>query len=130
MTYANTLSMQVVMLYHLDNGPCTQSFGIHVAKTADFPAEVIAEAKRKAAELECVGGDDEEVEGASAAEIAEKRESKCVVDFLLCFIIFIVFSIHPRSLQVARKRGEHKNQCCGRLQSCQWSSWPETTRPP
>lgn len=66
--------LQVVMLYHLDSGPCTQSFGIHVARTADFPAEVIAEAKRKAAELECVGGEDATDENVTVA--AEKRESK------------------------------------------------------
>lgn len=44
--------MQVVMLYQLSPGPCTQSFGIHVAQTAQFPACVIAEAKRKAHCLE------------------------------------------------------------------------------
>jgi DNA mismatch repair ATPase MutS len=43
---------QVVMLYQLSPGPCTQSFGIHVAQTAQFPPSVIAEAKRKAHCLE------------------------------------------------------------------------------
>jgi DNA mismatch repair ATPase MutS len=40
------------MLYRLQDGPCTQSFGIHVAKSADFPSSVIREAQRKADQLE------------------------------------------------------------------------------
>ena len=54
---AYTNAGQVVMLYNVKEGPCSQSFGIHIAVTADFPKEVIAEAKRKAAELEHVGTD-------------------------------------------------------------------------
>mmetsp|Transcript_6647 Transcript_6647/g.14556 ORF Transcript_6647/g.14556 Transcript_6647/m.14556 type:complete len:517 (+) Transcript_6647:33-1583(+) len=58
----------VVMLYQLAPGPCTQSFGIHVAATADFPQPVIAAAKRKAASLE--GSD-----SGGAQKLAKKRDA-------------------------------------------------------
>jgi DNA mismatch repair protein MSH2 len=43
---------QVVMLYTVEDGPCNESFGVHVAAMAQFPPRVIAEAKRKAIQLE------------------------------------------------------------------------------
>jgi DNA mismatch repair protein MSH2 len=48
---------QIVMLHHIAEGACSESFGIHVAAMAGFPPPVIAEAKRKAAELELQGGE-------------------------------------------------------------------------
>ncbi len=43
------------MLHNIVDGPCSESFGIHVAQMAGFPSSVIKEAKRKAAELEHQG---------------------------------------------------------------------------
>jgi len=42
----------IVMLYEILQGASTRSFGIHVAKLAKFPPEVIAVAQKKAEELE------------------------------------------------------------------------------
>lgn len=46
------------MLHTIQDGPCLESFGIHVAAMAGFPDEVVNEAKRKAEELENSDPDD------------------------------------------------------------------------
>ncbi len=53
------------MLHTLRDGACSESFGIHVAAMAHFPASVLAEARRKVASLETMGriGSAQESEG-------------------------------------------------------------------
>ena len=43
---------QLTMLFRVEDGPSDQSYGVHVAEVARFPAQVVAAAKRKLAELE------------------------------------------------------------------------------
>jgi DNA mismatch repair protein MSH2 len=51
---AVTGEREITMIYQVRDGPCMESFGVHVAAMAGFPSGVLATAKRKAAELEKV----------------------------------------------------------------------------
>ncbi|OQS03695.1 DNA mismatch repair protein Msh2 [Thraustotheca clavata] len=49
---AHAVDDTIAMVYEVRDGPCLESFGIHVAEMAGFPKDVVAHAKRKARELE------------------------------------------------------------------------------
>lgn len=54
--HCDPASGELTMLYQVKEGPCPSSFGIQVAQSTDFPPDVIAVARAKAAQLEAMGG--------------------------------------------------------------------------
>lgn len=60
---------EITMVYQVRDGPCMESFGVHVAAMAGFPAAVLAAARRKSLELERLV----DVRGASSPTRKRKR---------------------------------------------------------
>ena len=79
---AITQNKEVIMLYNVLEGACTESFGINVAEMAGFPPNVITEAKRKIIELDTVGNPVN-----SEKSIAELKRAKAAMDIFKTFPI-------------------------------------------
>ena len=71
----------MTMLYRVEDGPCDKAFGIHVAEVAQFPADVVAGAKRKLAELEAADySGDADADGGAATTAARARARPALSD--------------------------------------------------
>lgn len=66
-------SNDITLLYKVEPGISDQSFGIHVAEVVQFPQKIVSMSKRKASELEDLGG---KVNSADDPYVADKR-TKC-----------------------------------------------------
>lgn len=75
-------SNKLTFLYEVRPGACDQSFGVHVAEMARFPASVVNVAKRKAAELEHCGVSTKKLKASKVSEEEEVAGRKLVNDFL------------------------------------------------
>lgn len=73
---------KLTFLYEVQRGACDQSFGVHVAEMARFPPSVVAGAKRKADELEGIGGAGKRLKMSNISEGDKKTGMKLIEDFL------------------------------------------------
>lgn len=88
---------QLVMMYSLQSGPCLQSFGINVAVSAGFPKSVIFESKRKAAQLENVDHNENDI---SADENIKRQK---VLNTMKSFSMLPLNEIAAESIQPSLK---------------------------
>lgn len=68
---------KITLLYKLEPGVCDKSFGIDVAKLANFPQRVIEDARRRIAKLEGNNPGEE-----SGEESVQAEGGKIISDFL------------------------------------------------
>lgn len=72
---AQTTDDSITMLYNILPGASDQSYGIHVARLAQFPPKVLEEARRKVRELESGEGSGTVEENEADASADRKRRS-------------------------------------------------------
>lgn len=77
----------IVLQYRVEPGASDQSFGIHVAKIAKFPEDVIEMAKKKAAELESFEGSGKKIlanqEALQNLSDSDRAEGERIVEQLM-----------------------------------------------
>ena len=66
----------LTLLYQVEPGVCSKSFGIDVAKIAHFPEHVINDAKQRIAALEAGDGEDDDDEMSEGESLMEQYLNK------------------------------------------------------